>query len=100
MNHPNKAPDSEAEEVKTAMLFILSYMAVGMIDALGNCFREFGGLDPEHSRLFFMTGTAEDHHDTILLAAFVIQYPGLLAGRWYFLARAKYPQNLYYQNIA
>ena len=33
-------------------------------------------------------------------AAFVIQYAGLLAERWYFFAEAKHPQNLYYQAIA
>lgn len=29
--------------------------------------------------------------------AFVIQYVGLLAERWFFFAQAKHPQNLYYQ---
>ncbi len=33
-------------------------------------------------------------------AAFVIQYAGLLAERWYFFAEANHPQNLYYQAIA
>jgi len=33
-------------------------------------------------------------------AAFVLQYAGLLAERWYFFAEAKHPQNLYYQAIA
>ena len=36
----------------------------------------------------------------ILGAAFVAQYAGLLAERWYFFAEAKHPQNLYYQAIA
>ncbi len=31
------------------------------------------------------------------LLAFVLQYIGLLAERWYFFAEAKHPQNLYYQ---
>ncbi len=35
-----------------------------------------------------------------LCAAFLIQYAGLLAERWYFFAEAKHPQNLYYQAIA
>lgn len=35
-----------------------------------------------------------------LLAAFLLQYVGLLAERWYFFAEAKHPQNLYYQAIA
>ena len=32
--------------------------------------------------------------------AFVVQYLGLMAERWYFFADAKHPQNLYYQSIA
>ncbi len=32
-----------------------------------------------------------------LAAAFVVQFPGLLAERWFFLAQANHPQNLYYQ---
>jgi len=33
-------------------------------------------------------------------AAFLLQYAGLLAERWYFFAEARHPQNLYYQAIA
>ena len=36
----------------------------------------------------------------VLGAAFLAQYAGLLAERWYFFAEAKHPQNLYYQAIA
>ncbi len=36
----------------------------------------------------------------VLVAAFVIQYLGLLAERWYFFAEANHPQNLYYQAIS
>ena len=36
----------------------------------------------------------------VLAAAFVVQYAGLVAERWYFLAQANHPQNLYYQSIA
>ena len=35
-----------------------------------------------------------------LSAAFLLQYAGLLAERWYFFAEARHPQNLYYQAIA
>ena len=35
-----------------------------------------------------------------LMAAFLVQYAGLLAERWYFFAEARHPQNLYYQSIA
>lgn len=35
----------------------------------------------------------------LLLLAFVLQYAGLLAERWFFFAEANHPQNLYYQTI-
>jgi DMSO reductase anchor subunit len=41
-----------------------------------------------------------DHSRTALAAAFLLQYAGLLAERWYFFAEAKHPQNLYYQAIS
>ncbi|WP_428604388.1 dimethyl sulfoxide reductase anchor subunit family protein [Sedimenticola sp.] len=34
------------------------------------------------------------------IAAFVLQYLGLIAERWYFFAEAKHPQNIYYQSMA
>jgi DMSO reductase anchor subunit len=36
----------------------------------------------------------------LLAAAFVVQYVGLLAERWFFFAQANHPQNLYYQRIS
>jgi DMSO reductase anchor subunit len=36
----------------------------------------------------------------VFIAAFVIQFAGLLAERWYFFAEARHPQNLYYQSMA
>jgi DMSO reductase anchor subunit len=36
----------------------------------------------------------------ILMTAFIIQYNGLLAERWFFFAEANHPQNLYYQKVA
>lgn len=33
----------------------------------------------------------------ILIGAFIIQYIGLIAERWFFFAQANHPQNLYYQ---
>jgi len=35
----------------------------------------------------------------LLLAAFICQYIGLIAERWFFFAQANHPQNLYYQTI-
>ena len=32
--------------------------------------------------------------------AFVVQYVGLLAERWFFFAQANHPQNLYYQAVS
>jgi len=34
---------------------------------------------------------------SVLLGAFIIQYVGLVAERWFFFAQANHPQNLYYQ---
>lgn len=36
----------------------------------------------------------------LLAAAFLVQYAGLLAERWFFFAQANHPQNLYYQRIS
>ena len=36
----------------------------------------------------------------LLLAAFAVQYAGLLAERWFFFAQARHPQNLYYQAVS
>jgi sulfite dehydrogenase (quinone) subunit SoeC len=36
----------------------------------------------------------------LLCAAFVVQYTGLIAERWFFFAQANHPQNLYYQTIS
>jgi len=35
----------------------------------------------------------------VLAAAFIIQYVGLLAERWFFFAQANHPQNIYYQTV-
>ena len=41
------------------------------------------------------------YQSVLLLAiAFVAQYAGLLAERWYFFAEARHPQNLYYQGVS
>ncbi len=36
---------------------------------------------------------------SLLLLAFIVQYLGLLAERWFFFAQANHPQNLYYQTV-
>lgn len=35
----------------------------------------------------------------LLITAFLVQYIGLLAERWFFFAQANHPQNLYYQTV-
>ncbi len=35
----------------------------------------------------------------LLEAAFILQYLGLLAERWFFFAQANHPQNIYYQTV-
>lgn len=41
-----------------------------------------------------------EHGSSVLLAAFAVQYVGLLAERWFFFAQANHPQNLYYQTVS
>jgi len=48
--------------------------------------------------VFLWMGVAENSLG-ILLTAFVVQYIGLLAERWFFFAQANHPQNLYYQTV-
>jgi DMSO reductase anchor subunit len=36
----------------------------------------------------------------LLCLAFVVQYTGLIAERWFFFAQSRHPQNLYYQAIS
>ncbi|MBX3635078.1 MAG: dimethyl sulfoxide reductase anchor subunit, partial [Rubrivivax sp.] len=45
-------------------------------------------------------GQPADASAATLLAAFGVQYLGLLAERWFFFAQARHPQNLYYQAVA
>jgi anaerobic selenocysteine-containing dehydrogenase len=49
--------------------FCSSNMAAGMIYTIGGSFWEFGGPDLDRAKLFFMIGTAEDHHSNPLKIA-------------------------------
>ena len=49
--------------------FCSANMAAGMIYTMGGSFWEFGGPDLDHAKLFFMIGTAEDHHSNPLKIA-------------------------------
>lgn len=44
-------------------------MAAGMIYTMGGSFWKFGGSDLDRAKLFFMIGTAEDHHSNPLKIA-------------------------------
>lgn len=47
--------------------------------------------------VILLAATRSDAVLPLLIAAFVVQYIGLLAERWHFFADAEHPQNLYYQ---
>ncbi|MDH5633971.1 MAG: dimethyl sulfoxide reductase anchor subunit [Gammaproteobacteria bacterium] len=49
--------------------------------------------------LLLLYSGMSSHSPVLLYSAFVIQYIGLLAERWFFFAQANHPQNLYYQTI-
>ncbi|MDH5573468.1 MAG: dimethyl sulfoxide reductase anchor subunit [Gammaproteobacteria bacterium] len=49
--------------------------------------------------LFLLWLGMEQSNTAILLLAFIIQYAGLIAERWFFFAQANHPQNIYYQTI-
>ena len=49
--------------------------------------------------LALMAGGAAAGSAALLLGAFVVQYLGLIAERWFFFAQANHPQNLYYQTV-
>lgn len=47
-----------------------------------------------------LLAAADATQSTLLpVVAFLVQYVGLVAERWYFFAEAKHPQNLYYQTV-
>ena len=47
-----------------------------------------------------MNAVGLDSGAPILVSAFVVQYFGLLAERWFFFAQSNHPQNLYYQTVS
>ena len=46
-----------------------------------------------------LSGALASNMFLLFVLAFIVQYIGLLAERWFFFAQAKHPQNLYYQTI-
>ena len=49
--------------------------------------------------LVFLSIGLGAHIYSLLVAAFLLQYVGLLMERWFFFAQANHPQNLYYQTV-
>lgn len=49
--------------------------------------------------LLFLWFGIEQPNGAMLMMAFLVQYIGLIAERWFFFAQANHPQNLYYQAI-
>jgi len=47
-----------------------------------------------------MLAAAQEAPGVLLPLAFIVQFAGLVAERWYFFAEANHPQNLYYQAIS
>lgn len=47
--------------------------------------------------IIFLWSGMNTESTSLLLGAFIIQYVGLIAERWFFFAQANHPQNLYYQ---
>lgn len=50
--------------------------------------------------LLLLAGGLSSSAGIMLAGAFVTQYAGLLAERWFFFAQANHPQNLYYQAVS
>ncbi len=50
--------------------------------------------------LLLVFGGMSTGSTAMLVLAFVVQYVGLLAERWFFFAQARHPQNLYYQTVS
>ena len=49
--------------------------------------------------VLFLAAGLQNDSAALLALAFVTQYIGLIAERWFFFAQARHPQNLYYQTI-
>ena len=49
--------------------------------------------------IILLSAGMNDGDGEVLLAAFIVQYIGLLAERWFFFAQANHPQNIYYQTV-
>ncbi len=68
----------------------------GGLRAVRNAFLLLGFVAPA---LLLLAGLASGSM-AAFAAAFAVQYAGLMAERWFFLAQANHPQNLYYQCLS
>ena len=50
--------------------------------------------------IFLLSLISQENSLQLSVAAFVVQYLGLIAERWFFFAQANHPQNIYYQTIS
>jgi len=49
--------------------------------------------------LILLTAAISNGNTEVLVLAFMIQFIGLVAERWFFFAQANHPQNIYYQTV-
>jgi DMSO reductase anchor subunit len=49
--------------------------------------------------VLLLSGAIASNLFVLFVMAFIVQYSGLIAERWFFFAQANHPQNLYYQTI-
>jgi DMSO reductase anchor subunit len=91
----------------------ITQRSMGFMGGSYNTREYFHGRGPatlEMVRLFFLVcvfalpvallaASNATQSEYLPILAFVVQYLGLLAERWYFFAEARHPQNLYYQTV-
>ncbi|MCW8957110.1 MAG: dimethyl sulfoxide reductase anchor subunit [Gammaproteobacteria bacterium] len=49
--------------------------------------------------ILLISSAMTTHSAEVYVVAFLVQYVGLLAERWFFFAQANHPQNIYYQTV-
>lgn len=49
--------------------------------------------------VILLSAAIGEDNSQVLVAAFLIQYMGMIAERWFFFAQAKHPQNIYYATV-
>ena len=49
--------------------------------------------------ILLISSAMSTHSSEVYVVAFLVQYAGLLAERWFFFAQANHPQNIYYQTV-